>query len=323
MQLDYLKYLIAIKEYGSMNKAAEHLYMSQQNISKAVKRLEEEFGYKIFTGSARKQVFTEEGERLYQYALQYETQRNVLLERLTEKSLKNINGTVRIGAMSTTSAMVLPQILASYYKDYPNITLQIVDGMITELKDMLTKQEIDMAIVIVAQIHWNDCEEFAPEIQKDVLIEGNNCCWVSRKNPLSRQKEITIEQMVQYPAVVNARSDLAMMKNIYAAYGGKLKIAMENENPYVLSKFTADDFGLFPDVAIFADNWMMKYAFGNQKDVVAVPVSKESGYGSRLYLLTNRQQHKTVLMNHVMSYILGNKWKSGGHYEDGNFAGLN
>ena len=68
MQLDYLKYLIAIKEYGSMNKAAEHLYMSQQNISKAVKRLEEEFGYKIFTGSARKQVFTEEGERLYQYA---------------------------------------------------------------------------------------------------------------------------------------------------------------------------------------------------------------------------------------------------------------
>ena len=309
MQLDYLKYLIAIKEYGSMNKAAEHLFMSQQNISKAVKRLETEFGHKIFTGSSRKLVFTEEGERLYQYALQYEAQRNVLLERLTEKSLKNITGTVRIGAMSTGSAMVLPQILASYYKDYPNISLQIVDGLLSDITAKLVNQEIDMAIVLVAQIKWEDCEVFPVEIQKDIVAEGEVCCWVSKNNPLSRQTEISIEQMVKYPAIVNARSDLSMMKKIYEAYGGQLKIALENENPYILSKFTADDFGLFPDVAIFHEQWMMQYAFSNLDDVVAVPVSKASGYGCKLYLLTNKQQNKTVLSNHVVNYILSDKWK--------------
>lgn len=309
MQLDYLKYLIAIKEYGSMNKAAKHLFMSQQNISKAMKRLESEFGHKIFVGSSYKPVFTEKGERLYQYALQYEAQRILMLERLTEKSLKNIKGTVRIGAMSTGSAMVLPQILASYYKDYPNITLQIVDGMLADMTEKLVSQEIDLAIVIVAQVKWEDCEVFPPEIKKEVLIEVNNGCWISKKNPLSRQNEITVEQLVQYPAIVNARSDFAMMKKIYEAYGGKLKIAVENENPYILSKLTGEDFGLFPDVAIFQNKWMMRYAFAGADDVVAVPISKTSGYGAKLYLLTNQKQEQSVLQKHVVQYILGDEWR--------------
>ena len=312
MQLDYLKYLIAINEYGSMNKAAEHLFMSQQNISKAVKRLETEFGHKIFTGSSRKLVFTKEGEQLYQYALQYEAQRNILLDRLTEISLKNLQGTVRIGAMSTGATMILPQILASYYKDYPNIALQIIDGMIADLSKMILNNEIDMAIVLVAQIKWEDCEQFPMEIQKELLLETNNCCWISKKNPLSRQKEICIEDLVQLPVVVNARSDLAMMRKLYEAYGGKLKVVVENENPYVLSKFTADDFGLLPDVAIFNDNWMMKYAFGDINDVVALPISKESGYGAKMYLLTNHQRKYTALEKHVMKYILSDKWRMGG-----------
>ena len=166
-----------------------------------------------------------------------------------------------------------------------------------------------MAIVLVAQIKWEDCEVFPVEIQKDIVAEGEACCWVSKNNPLSRQTEISIEQMVKYPAIVNARSDLSMMKKIYEAYGGQLKIALENENPYILSKFTADDFGLFPDVAIFHEQWMMRYAFSNLDDVVAVPVSKASGYGCKLYLLTNKQQNKTVLSNHVVNYILSDKWK--------------
>lgn len=312
MRLDYLKYLIAIKEYGSINKAAGHLFMSQQNLSKMIKRLEDEFGYKIFEKHTRKNTFTEEGERLYQYALQYEARNKALLNRLTETSLKNMNGIVRIGTMSTGATMILPQILASYYKNYPNITLQITDGLLANLTERLLNNEIDMAIVLVAQINGRDCERFPEEIQKDLLIETNNCCWVSTKNPLSKRQKITIEEMVQYPAIVNARSDVQMMRKLYETYGGNLRIVIENENPYILSKFTADDFGLFPDVAVFDNHWMMKYAFGGRNDVVAVPVAKENGYGSKMYLLTSCHQNYTALTRHVINYIKGENWRIGG-----------
>ena len=37
MKLEVFEYLIAIEKYGSLNKAAKHLYMSQPNLSNLLK----------------------------------------------------------------------------------------------------------------------------------------------------------------------------------------------------------------------------------------------------------------------------------------------
>lgn len=47
MTLNQLNYVIAIAEYGSMNKAAEHLYVAQPSLSGAVKSLEDELGFAL------------------------------------------------------------------------------------------------------------------------------------------------------------------------------------------------------------------------------------------------------------------------------------
>ena len=49
MNITELRYLVAIRKWGSVSAAAKQLYAAQPNVSKALKNLEEEYGIRIFT----------------------------------------------------------------------------------------------------------------------------------------------------------------------------------------------------------------------------------------------------------------------------------
>ena len=53
MTLTQMNYIITISETGSLNKAAEALYISQPSLTNAVKELEKELGIIIFNRSGR------------------------------------------------------------------------------------------------------------------------------------------------------------------------------------------------------------------------------------------------------------------------------
>lgn len=48
MKLEQLRHIIEVSNTGSFSQAAKKLYMAQPNLSRSVKRLEEELGYSIF-----------------------------------------------------------------------------------------------------------------------------------------------------------------------------------------------------------------------------------------------------------------------------------
>ena len=49
MNLQHLKYAVKVAEYHSINKAAEVLYISQPNLSRAIRELEQETGRPVVT----------------------------------------------------------------------------------------------------------------------------------------------------------------------------------------------------------------------------------------------------------------------------------
>ena len=78
MTLQQLRYLIAIAETGSISAAANAIYASQSNLSIAIKELEREFGFSIFTRSNRGVALTNEGTELLAYARQVVEQADML-----------------------------------------------------------------------------------------------------------------------------------------------------------------------------------------------------------------------------------------------------
>lgn len=68
MEIKQLEFLIAAAESGSLNKASEQLYTTQSNVSKIIKKLEEELGYKLFIRKGKGVFLTPEGEKAYRFA---------------------------------------------------------------------------------------------------------------------------------------------------------------------------------------------------------------------------------------------------------------
>ncbi|MDR2296057.1 MAG: LysR family transcriptional regulator [Clostridiales Family XIII bacterium] len=68
MNLQYLKYAIEVEKAGSISKAAENLFISQPNLSKDIKNLEDSMGVLIFERSKRGIALTAEGRVFMEYA---------------------------------------------------------------------------------------------------------------------------------------------------------------------------------------------------------------------------------------------------------------
>ena len=81
MTLQQLRYLIAISEHGSINAAAQSLYVSQSNLSTAMKELERELGITIFTRTNRGVTLTNDGTELLGYARQVVEQADMMEAR--------------------------------------------------------------------------------------------------------------------------------------------------------------------------------------------------------------------------------------------------
>lgn len=68
MKLEQLRYVCAIYEAGSINRAADRLSVSQPNISNAIGKLERELGYTLMRRSHSGVDFTDKGLELVRYA---------------------------------------------------------------------------------------------------------------------------------------------------------------------------------------------------------------------------------------------------------------
>lgn len=97
MNLQVLRYFLAIVEEGSITGATEYLSISQPSLSRQIKDLEEHLGHKLFDRGSRTITLTPAGEPLRDRAREI-----LLMADRTEAELtsmdKPINGDVYIGA---------------------------------------------------------------------------------------------------------------------------------------------------------------------------------------------------------------------------------
>lgn len=81
MTLQQIYYALTIAKMGSMNKAAEVLYISQPSLTSAIKELEKDIGISIFLRTGKGVVETNEGAEFLMYARQVYQQYELLSEK--------------------------------------------------------------------------------------------------------------------------------------------------------------------------------------------------------------------------------------------------
>ena len=140
-----IKTLLTLESAGSYTKAAQVLSLTQPAVSNHIKLLEQDYDIHIFIKGKHKLKPTNEGQVLLKYA-----HRAVALSVKVRQAIEDCKREVHsltVGITPTASDILVPQALASYCNQHPDVRIQIVRGTIKNIDNMLNFYEIDFAIV--------------------------------------------------------------------------------------------------------------------------------------------------------------------------------
>ncbi len=141
-----LKTFVIVAELGSFSKASEILYITQPAVTQQIKSLEKIIGARLFKREGGKMVLTEEGKRIHEMARSLLVSYEGLVEEIT-KIKKDIRDTLFIGVSASFSEYKIPELLTSFHKQLPSITIKVFVGNSNQIEDALSSGIINMGIV--------------------------------------------------------------------------------------------------------------------------------------------------------------------------------
>lgn len=137
---------VAVAREGNLRRAAERLYLSQPALTARIQGLEESLGTPLFRRTRTGMVLTHAGRAYLPYAERaLESLRGgaALVSELAE----GVTGELVIGAAPAVSAYVLPELLARYSAQHPDVRLLVRTHHSEELVAMVVRGDIHLAVV--------------------------------------------------------------------------------------------------------------------------------------------------------------------------------
>lgn len=206
MTLQQLQYVLTIAETGSMNRAAERLYVTQPALTAAVAELELEIGQQIFNRTNRGVSLTSAGTRFLHYARQVYQQYEIL-----QREYGNTQKSKRVFGVSTQHYSFVTKAFVETVKQFDTSHF---DFAIRETRTMdvirdVTEQRSDLGILfrsrhnkkVLSRIFAENRLEFTP------LIECHAFVYLWKGHPLAGEASITMEQLRGYPCLSFEQGD--------------------------------------------------------------------------------------------------------------------
>lgn len=189
--LYYIFYTVA--NNGSISKAAENLYITQPAVTLQIKKLEEQLGISLFTRTKHGVKLTEEGQVLYDYVKK--GIESIINGENALTNLKNLDsGIIRIGASTTVCRHVVMPYLEIFHEKYPNIEIQIVNNLTTNLLTELRNGNLDMLVLNMPMQETKDLKIINVKEVQDIFI-GNKKYYELTKG------ETKLKNLSKYPLI--------------------------------------------------------------------------------------------------------------------------
>lgn len=155
VNLELYKVFYVVAKNKHMTRASEELHISQPAISQSIKKLEDQLGGTLFLRSNKGMELTEEGKMFYEYVKgALELIGNAENEFTSFKDLSK--GEIKVGCSTTLTKLILMDALENFHKDYPNININIVNGLTSNLINDLKLGKLDFVIFNESNVKENN-----------------------------------------------------------------------------------------------------------------------------------------------------------------------
>lgn len=198
MTLQQLKYIIAIAECSSITSAAQKLLVAQPSLSKSVSELEKEMGITIFCRNNRGVYLSDEGSKFLSYARQVVEQAELLEQQYKKKETIR-----RVFSISAQHYAFVVNAFVALVKEYgeskyeftlrESRTHDIIEDVRTSRSELgvlflsIFNREVVLRILHNADLKFSSLFTARPHV------------FVSRDNPLSHKKKVTLDDLKVFP----------------------------------------------------------------------------------------------------------------------------
>lgn len=204
MNLMYMKYAVEIAACGSINKAAEKLYIGQPNLSRAIKELETSLGVTIFERSAKGMEITPQGEVFLKYAKSILSQVDTL-----EGLFRNNSSEKKHFSVSVPRASYICEAFARFSKRLSGE--ERVEALYKETNAMRTvknvvQQEYNLGILRYAKQYDSYYKQMLDEkgISYELLTEFSYVIITGAESPLAKKEKVTFSDLFAFTEIAHA-----------------------------------------------------------------------------------------------------------------------
>jgi DNA-binding transcriptional LysR family regulator len=212
-KLQHLKILVAVAEWGSMQKAAKRLAISQPVVSKAVAELEDTLGVRLFDRSPQGVEPTPYGRALIKRSIGIFDDLRTSVDEV--KFLADpASAELRIGSTEPLLAGLGRAVMERLWREHPRINFRVVEAdSATLLARELPERRIELAIVPLVS------PSVSEELEATLLFQDRLRLVVGMKSRWARRRNVTLADLIDEPLCVAPSSVGSLVADAFRASG--------------------------------------------------------------------------------------------------------
>ncbi len=146
MTITQLEYVVAVATYKSFVASADKCFVTQPTLSMQIQKLEDELGVRIFDRNKHPIVITDIGELIVEQAKTI-LSKSEQMQELIQVERKKLSGEFKLAVIPTVAPNILPGLLDSYAKNYPEMKLRVTEMETKHIITALKNNEIKAALL--------------------------------------------------------------------------------------------------------------------------------------------------------------------------------
>lgn len=197
MDLHQLRCFVTVAEELHFGRAAHRLEMLPAALGRHVRLLEESLGTALLSRTTRTVALTPDGADLLEEAKDLLARADAMARRFRERS-RHKAVLLRLGAIDTAAAGLVPLLLQDFRRKRPDITVELVEDKTIRLLPRLLTGRLDLVLVRPPP-HFSRQIEIMPLFHESVVVA------VPTGHRLARRKSLTIQSLADEPLIVPDR----------------------------------------------------------------------------------------------------------------------
>lgn len=201
MTIRHFRIFTAVVDCKTMHQAAEELFMSQPNVSQAIKELEGHYKVTLFERYKKKLILTPDGQRLLEHCRILLARYDMLNQDMLEAGK---NPVLRVGATVSVGEELLVGIISAFEKENPHVRVEITVNNTEYIEESILQGRLDLGI-IEGQVVSGDVR---------LLPFFSDCMQVvaAPDSPLAGKKNIEPQELARYDIIT--REQGSQVRNV-------------------------------------------------------------------------------------------------------------